>query len=379
MPIYLDSAGGAPWHPAAREAATKALAAFGDPSSAHAPGREARAIIERAREQVAAAIGAEPDEIVFTGGAPQANALAIAGVVGRSSTSEPNGGRIVTTMLEHPSVTAAAASTGREVVQVPCDEYGRADTDAAAALLPGAAMAAIQHANQDVGTINPVAECASLARAHGARLHTDASQTAAVLPVDARALGVDLMTIAGGPAGAGRGIAALFVRRGLSPDPFLHAGGSHRQAPMEANLVGAAALGAALQALAPEIPDLAARLWTLSGRLRDGLAAASADLRMLGHPTQRLPHIVSWAVEGIDAETLLMSLEDRGIVAGTASTSALVRAGLARPGDAVVRMSVSRDTTENDVSTVIDAVPSIVGGLRAMAVRADAAFARFED
>lgn len=376
-PIYLDAAAATPLHPRAAEALRSALAAFGDPRAPHGPGRAARAVLERARARVASAIGADPDEIIFCGGAPQANARAIPGTVA----PDGPGGRIVTTMLEHPSVLEAAKVTGLDVVEVACDEHGRVDVDgfSAAVAVPGTALATVQHASQDTGSVNALAECAGMARMAGARVHTDASHTVPVLPVDVHALGVDLLTISGRQAYAVPGVAALYARRGLSPDPLFRGEGGRGQAGPEANVPGAAALGAALEALRPEIPELAGRLWALSGQLREGLKGSGAGIRVLGHPTQRLPQIVSWAVSGIDAETLLMSLEDRGIVAGIASPGPLVRAGLARPGDVVVRMGLSRDTTEVHVERVLEVVPDVVRSLRTMARRADVAFARFEE
>jgi len=358
---YLDGAASMPPLLEASQAAMNALAEFADPDALHERGRAARAGLEHARGAVAAAIGADPDEVVLTTSGAHANALAVLGMVGMRP------GRIVLTSLEHSSVTEAALASGLEVVEVACDEQGTLDIDRFAALVaqPGTVLASVHHGSPDVGTMQPIAECARLARAVGILFHTDACQTVPHLPVDARALGVDLLSLSSrkayGPAGAG----ALFARRGLSPDPLLH--GRKGVRGKNPGLPALAGMAAALTSLRPRIPDLAGRLWALSQRLRDGLAEAG---RVLGHPTRRVPHIVSVAVAGVDRETLFMTLEDRSILAGEAATHVLARAGMVHPDEVVVRFGLTGGTTDQDVELVLEAFPDAVDRLRGMAARA---------
>ncbi len=347
--------------PEAEAAVAEAVRRFADPDAAHAPGRTARATLEHARAAVADAIGADADEVILTTSGSAANALAILGMVAGGP------GRIVTSSLEHSSVREAASASGLEVVEVACDAQGAMDMDRFAALVaqPGTRMASVHHGGPDVGTMQSVAECARLARAAGVLFHTDACQSLAHLPLDARALGVDLLSISSrkayGPSGAG----ALFARRGLSPDTLLR--GRDRHAAPTLGLPALAGMAAALTAMRPRVADLAGRLWGLSQRLRQGLEGCG---RVLGHPTWRVPHIVSVAVSGVDRETLFMTLEDRGIQAGEASTDVLAKAGLVGPGDVVVRFGLTADTTAEDVERVVDVLPDAVERLRGMAARA---------
>jgi cysteine desulfurase len=200
-------------------------------------------------------------------------------------------------------------------------------------------------------------------------MHADACQALPSLPVDGTALGVDLLSVSARKAYGPQGAGALYVRRGLDIDPFLRGEARPHGAWPRPNVAAAAAMAGALRALRPEIPELAGRLWGLSERLRGGLAEADPAIRVLGHPTHRLPHIVSWSVVGIDRETLFMALEDRGILAGAGRSPVLSRAGLVEAGAAVVRLGLWSETTDDDVDRVVAAVPDIVGRLRGMAAR----------
>jgi cysteine desulfurase len=360
-PVYLDGAAAMPPLPEAEQAVADAVRRFADPDASHAPGRAARATLEHVRAAIAEALGADPDEVILTTSGTGANALAVLGLVAGGP------GRIVVSSLEHSSVTEAARASGLEVVEVPCDEQGSMDVDRFAAEVsqPGTRLASVQHASPDVGTMQSVAECARLARAAGVLFHTDACQSLAHLPLDARALGVDLLSISSrkayGPSGAG----ALFARRGLSPDTLLR--GRQRHAAPTLGLPALAGMAAAITAMRPRVADLAGRLWGLSQRLRQGLDGCG---RVLGHPTWRVPHIVSVAVSGVDRETLFMTLEDRGIQAGEANADVLVAAGLVGPDDVVVRFGLTADTTSEDVDRVLEVLPNAVERLKGMAERA---------
>jgi cysteine desulfurase len=352
----------------ALRAAEEAFTRFADPSSTHVLAREARSALEAARAQAATSLGAQADEVILTSGGTEANALAVLGSAG--ARPHARGGRFVTTILEHPSVTSAAVAAGFEVIEVGCDETGRVDLDrwADEVTKAGVAMASVQHASHLVGTIQPVAECIRLARPYGVPVHVDACQTLPALRVDAPALGADLLTVsahkASGPPGAG----ALFVRRGTPLSPLF--AGDARERRLRAgmpNLPGIVGMAAALEADRPRLADRAAHLWSLTDRLRAGLIAAG--VRVLGDPTQRVPHIVTWVAPAVDPETLLMTLEDRGILTSTVPTEPLAAAGLALPDDVIVRFGLWTGVTDADVDRILEAVPAVVRDLTAIDYR----------
>ena len=305
-PVYLDGAAAMPPLPEAEQAVADALRRFADPGAAHTPGRAARATLEHVRAAIADAIGADPDEVILTTSGTAANALAILGLIAGGP------GQIVVSSLEHSSVTEPARASGLEVVEVPCDEEGSIDMDRFAALVaqPGTRMASVQHASPDVGTMQSVAECARVARAAGVLFHTDACQSLAHLPLDARALGaeepVDHLVAQG--VRARRGRRAVRAAGALSPDTLLRGRDRQDYRAPTLGLPALAGMAAALTVMRPRVADLAGRLWALSQRLRDGLEGCG---RVLGHPTWRVPHIVAVAVAGVDRETLFMTLEDR--------------------------------------------------------------------
>jgi cysteine desulfurase len=367
--LYLDTAVSTPPRDEGIRASTEALERFADPGAHHLLAREARSALELARTQVADALGAQSDELVFTSGGTEANALAVLGTIGGIAGSGPRAGdrRFVTTALEHRSVTDPARAAGLQVIEVGCDETGRVDVDRWAEEIarPGVVMASIQHASHLVGSINGVAECIRSARPHGVPVHVDACQTLAALPLDAPALGADLLSVSAHKAYGPPGVGALFVRRGTPLSPLLM--GDERERRLRAgmpNLSGVAGMGAALDAARSELPDRAAHLWSLTDRLRAGLA--EAGIHVLGHPTQRVPHIVTWSVPEVDAETLLMTLEDRGILTSTVPTEPLAAAGLAAPGDVVVRFGLWPGITDDGVDRVLAVVPSVVRDLGAI-------------
>jgi len=368
---YLDGAGSTPLLPQAAEATLRALEEFGDPRSPNRLGRRAQALLERSLDTVAGVLGADLDEVHPATSGSHANALAILG------TQAGDSGRIVVSALEHASVTEAAVASGLQVVEVPCGEDGRLDVDrfATEVARPGTALASVHHGSCDVGTMQPVAECSRIARQAGVRFHTDACQSAASLPLDAAALGVDLLTVSSHKAYGPAGAALLFARRGIAVDPLLRGRSRPARAVPVPDVAALAGMAEAFRVVSGEIGDLAGRLWALSARLRAGLDDPAAGLRVLGHPTHRVPHLVSVAVSGVDRETLFMTLEDRGLLVGEARSDLLVRAGLAREGDAVVRLGLTRESTAEDVDRVLEVIPDVARRLRGINSRADARFA----
>ncbi len=381
---YLDEGSAAPTSGAARRAAAAALELFGDPLQVHASGRAARRLLERAREEVAAAIGAQPDEVVFTSGGTESVALAIRGA---ALARRDRGRRVVTSAVEHPAVlgtVAALEAEGFEVVRVPVDEHARVDLDRFAAEVrrPGTVLASLQHANHEVGTIQPLAEAARLCREAGVPLHADACQTVGRIPVDVEALGCDLASLSGRKFGAPPGVGALFVRRGVA----LEAHGDERERRRRSgapNLAGVAAMAAALREALADLPDQAARQWRLTDRLRAGLAERVPGARVHGHPTQRVPHLVGFSVEGLDPEALVLALDDRGLEIGAAVSSGSpaepspVLAAMGLPGVPMFRVGIGRSTPDAAVDELLDVLPGLAAELRRVDASSSSALARF--
>ena len=383
---YLDHASAAPMLDVAKRAFVDALETFGDPLRLHANGRAARRVLDDARAQIADGLGAQPDEIVFTSGGTESVALAIWGGV---RPIRELGSRIVTTTAEHPAVGGVLntlETDGFEGVLVGVGRDGRLDVDAFAADVrrPGTLLASVQHANHETGTMQPVAEAAGICREAGVLFHTDACQTAGRLPVDAPALGADLVSVSAHKFGGPPGVGALYVRRGI-PIAAYPCGDDRerrRRSGME-NVPGVAAMAAAFGASLADMPDRAADAWALTSRLRDGMASVpSVDVH--GHPTQRVPHLVCFSVDELDAEVLAMALDDRGFrlavgsnCSGAASEASPVLEAMGVPGRASFRIGVGRETTSTDVERFLEALPSLVDDLRTVETRTESAMSRY--
>jgi len=363
---YLDHASTAPLRPEARDALIAALGTVGDPGRIHQEGMEARYAVERAREQVAALVGARPREVVFTSGATESIAAVAFGAAGR-------GAHQVVTAVEHSAVPAAAGRHG-EVSVVGVDGLGRvASDDVLDAVRPDTAVVHVQWGNHEVGTTQPLDAIVGPLRERGVLVHVDAAQAVGRVPVDFRALGADLLSFSGhkfgGPAGSG----GLLVRRGLRIDPLLVGGDQERarRAGMEAVAV-VAGLGAAASAAATGLEDgeVAAR------RLTDRVLAAVPGLdgvRVHGDPDGRLPHLVCLGFDDVEPQAVLLGLDRAGVAchSGSACSSESLEPSptLAAMGvDALrsLRVSVGWDTTDADVDALLAALPEVLAGLRAL-------------
>lgn len=326
-PVYLDVASAAPWHPAALGAYTRVAEQFpADPARHHREGRAARDLLEQARSAVATSLGGSADQLVFTSGGTESIHLAVQGAAA-ANRARPE--RIVSTAVEHSCVLAAADATGYEHVQVGVDNDGRVDLDALAqALEPGAMLCNVQHANHEVGTLQPLAEVAALCRERDVLLHVDACQTVGRLPVDLTTLGADFLSCSAAKFGGGRGVGALLCSSRARLRPLLVGDDRERRrrAGLE-HLPGAVAMAETLLHLAPSSPDGEAaqevrRADVLRRHLRDRLASTVEDLEVHGPATETLPHLVAASALYVDGEALVSTLTGEGYAVHSGSSCA---------------------------------------------------------
>jgi cysteine desulfurase len=378
-PIYLDHAATTPLDPAVLEVMLPYFTErFGNASSVYRLGREARRALDRAREQMAAVLHCPPADIVFTSGGSEGDNAAIKGAV---FTRGARGRHIVTSAIEHEAVLhtcQALAAFGVETTYVPVDPYGRVAPEAvAAAIRPDTALVSVMLANNEIGTIQPVAEIAEIAHRHGAVVHTDAVQAAGALSLDVQALGVDLLSLSGHKFYGPKGTGALYVRSGVAWAPQQQGGAQEakRRAGTE-NVAGIVGLATALTRAEEEREREAVRLAALRDRLIREVLALIPESRLTGHPTARLPNNASFVFAGVEGEAILMALDVQGIAAstGSACTSAsldpshvLLALGLPAPlAIGSVRLTLGRSNSEADVDRIIAALPAIVQRQRAM-------------
>lgn len=348
---------------------------FGNASSVHAWGQAAREAVDGAREQVARAIGCAPAEIIFTSGATEADNLAI---LGTALANEGRGRHIVVSAIEHHAVLEPCrvlAARGFEVAFVPVGRTGRVDPDDVRRLLrDDTILVSVMHANNEIGTLQPVAEIGRAVRARGILMHTDAAQSAGIVPVDVDALSVDLLSLSAHKRYGPKGVGALYVRRGARLQRIQHGGGHerNRRAGTE-NVPGIVGFGEALRLAQDLMSEEAARLQGFRDRLRAALGEIPGA-HLNGDPAGGLPGVVNVSFAGTDSEALLMALDFRGIAAssGSACTSGslepshvLQAIGLAPDlARGTVRFSLGRGTTAAEVEYLARVVPEIVTTLR---------------
>lgn len=382
MAIYLDHAATTPMRPEVLDAMLPYLTEhFGNPSSIHAAGRRARQGLDEARETVAVLLGAKPREIVFTGGSSENDNLAIKGVAWAASA---RGRHLVTTAAEHRAVLHTCQVLERhgfEVSYLPVDRYGRVDPAAVAgAIGPHTTLVAIGYANNEVGTIQPVAEIGAICRERRVAFYTDATQAASALPLDVDELGVDLLGMAAHKFEGPKGVGALFIRHGTNLLPQQQGGSQERQrrAGTE-NVAGIVGLAAAMDLARGEPERLAAENERQRG-LRDRLIEELAEIpdgELTGHPDARLPNSVSWAFGGAEGGDLVAALDLEGL---EASTGSACTSGSTEPSHVLaamglgphrirgsLRLTLGRTTRAEEVQRAADLVTACVGRVRAAA------------
>jgi len=371
-PIYLDYNATTP-HAREVVAAMRPYleGRFGNPSSAHVYGRAAREAVELARKQVAAALGAQPDEIVFTSGGTESNNHALKGA---ALARREQGRHLITSAIEHPAVLEVCAfleANGFEITRLPVDETGLVDPSVLARTMrPGTIAVSIMHANNEVGTIQPIRALADIAHAHGALLHTDAAQSLGKIPVDVDDLGVDLLSVAGHKVYAPKGVGALYIRSGVTLERFMHGAGHERglRAGTE-NVMEIVGLGQACEVAERDLEKNRAHLQRVTDQLFGLLSARLPELRLNGHPEKRLPNTLNLSFLGIESPRLLALLDDHVALSGGSAchsggvnTSPVLAAMGVAPDWAVgaVRFSTGRMTTPREIAT---AVESVVGAV----------------
>jgi cysteine desulfurase len=377
--IYLDHLSGTPLHPRVKEAMINHInTIYGNPVSDHQVGQQASQALDLARSQVAALINAEPTEIVFESGGTESVNHAIKGV---AIGMREKGRHIITTNIEHKSVLNSLRTLrllDYTVTSLDVDHYGMVDPGAVeAAITPDTILISIMLANNEIGTIEPIADIAKIAKKNKIVFHTDAVDAVGVIPVNVKELGVDLLSLAANQFYGPPGVGALYVRKGTRVWPLLDGGmqENKRRAGTE-NLIGIVGIGAAAEAAREEMPERLPRIQALRDKLRDGLVERIPDIIINGHPTQCLPHLVSVSIKFIEGESVMLMLDEESIAAATRSACAsgslrashvLISTGLDfASAQGTLLFSLGRGTTEAEIDKVLATLPPIVQTLREM-------------
>jgi cysteine desulfurase len=377
--IYLDHAATTPTRPEVVKAMLPFFTNdFGNPSSIYSYGREAKGTVEEARTKVAEFIGARSEEIIFTSGGTEADNYALKGV---AYFNERKRNHIITTSIEHHAVLEVCKfleRRGFRITYLPVDKYGLVDPDdARKAITDKTVLISVMHANNEVGTIEPVQEIGKIAREAGVYFHSDTVQTVGHIPVNVDELKVDLLSISGHKFYGPKGVGALYVRKGTKLVSFMHGGGQEkrRRAGTE-NVAAIVGLGKAVELTGREMTKEAGRLVYLRDKLIKGLGKKIDHIHLNGHPTRRLPNNVNVSVDFVEGESMILNLDLEGICASTGSACSsaslepshvLLALGLpAEQAHGSLRFSLGRENTEADVERVLEVLPEIVAKLRSM-------------
>lgn len=382
--VYLDNNATTPLHPEVVRALTEAMGHFGNPSSMHTFGRDARRYVEEARAQVASLINALPEEIIFVGSGSEGNntVLSIQGCSAvNCSCDREHKYDIVTTAIEHPCVLETSrclAGRGSRATYLGVDGYGKIDLDELrASITERTGVVSIMTANNEIGTIQDIREAARIAHERGALFHTDAVQAFGKIPIDVKDLGVDFLTASAHKIYGPKGVGALYVRRGVQFCPLIRGGHQERgrRAGTE-NTLGIIGMGKAAEMRAAEMDAEHTRLAALKGVLKSGIEEKIPDVSFNGHPTDSLVSTLNVSFLGAEGESILLYLDLEGIAVSTGSACAsgsldpshvLMATGVpVERAHGSIRMSLGRESTLEDVEYVLDKLPGIISRIREM-------------
>ena len=377
--IYIDYAATTPVHPDVLQAMLPYFTeGFGNPSSIHAYGQEAKLAVDEARTKLASLINCRDEEICFTSGGTEADNFALHGVV---FANEKKGNHIITTAIEHHAVLETCQhleKRGFQVTYLPVDKYGMVDpANVKQAIKKNTILISVMHANNEIGTIQPLGEIGRIARAAGVYFHTDAVQTVGRIPVDVNELGVDLLSMSAHKLYGPKGIGALYIRKGTRIASFMHGGGQERgrRASTE-NVPGIVGLGKAAEIACREMNEEAVLLADLRDKFIADLQKNIDNISLNGHPVQRLPNNINISVSFVEGEAILLNLDMQGICASTGSACSsgnlepshvLIATGCSHTqAHGSLRFTLGKWTAEADLKKVLDVLPPIVKKLRAM-------------
>ena len=377
--VYMDNAATTALAPEVLEQMMPYLTAnYGNPSSVHSFGREAKPGLDKARRQVADALNAQPEEIIFTGCGTESDNTVLLGVAEKY---KAKGNHIITTNIEHHAILHTAEyleKNGCEVTYLPVDEYGRVSAEqVAAAIKENTILVSVMFANNEVGSIMPIAEIGAVCREKGVLFHTDAVQAVGHIPIDVKAMNIDMLSLSAHKFHGPKGVGALYVRRGIRLPSFIMGGGQEkgRRAGTE-NTAGIVGLGAAIELSCAHMEQNAKRMTALRNRLIQGIEREIPHVKLNGHRTERLPNNVNFSIRYIEGESILLMLDMNGIAAssGSACTSGsldpshvLLALGLDHEtAHGSVRLTLGDETTEEDIDYVIDVLKKTAERLRMM-------------
>ena len=377
--IYMDHAATTPLHPAVTEAMLPFLRErFGNPSSVYTEGREVRKAVEEARGKAARAIGADPTEVFFTSGGTEADNLALLGV---ARALRDRGDHVITTAVEHHAVLEPChflEKEGYRVTYLPVDGTGMVDPEEVRrAITTATVLVSVMHANNEVGTIQPVEEISAVCREAGVYFHSDAVQTMGALEVDVERLGVDLLSVSAHKIYGPKGVGCLYVRRDVEIEGILLGGGQERgMRSGTENVAGIVGFGVAMELAAAEWQERSGRVRPLRDRLVEGILEGIPHVRLNGHPTRRLPNNANFLFSYIEGEAICLRLDFLGVAASTGSACSSERGeashvllSLGIPPEEAhgsLRLTLGRDNTMEDVEYFLENIPKVVEDLRAM-------------
>lgn len=375
--VYLDHNSTTPLHPEVLEAMLPYLKeAYGNASSIHRKGREARDAVEKAREVIASFLGTKPNTLLFTSGGTESNNFTLKGI---SFKHRGKGNHIITTKIEHPCVLDTCKfmeSQGFEVTYLPVDREGRVDPgDLKKAVTDRTILVSVMHANNEVGTLQPISELSKIAKEKGFYFHTDAVQTFGKIPVKVDALGVDLLSVSGHKLYGPKGVGILYIRKGVEITPHQH--GGHHERRLRAgteNVAGIVGLGKAVLLAQQEMEKRIEHLQKLQERFYQGLLKGVDDILLNGHPTERIPGTVNLGIKGVEGESMAINLDLQGICVSTGSactagslepSHVLVAMGVPQEyARGTVRFSLGYENTEEDIDYCLEEIPKITQRLR---------------